>query len=826
MVALPKQFPEIETYLRGGVLDWLTTTDHKKIAVMYGVSGLLFFLVGGLEALMLRIQLLWPNNTFLGPDWYNELFTMHGTTMIFLVLMPVGINFFGIFMVPLQIGARDVAFPRLNAASYWIFLFGGLFLHTSFILKAVPNAGWFGYANLTEPQYSPGLNIDFWMIGLQVLGISTLLNGVNMFVTIVNMRAPRMTFMRLPLFTWTILVALLLVLVAFPPLTAGLTFLMLDRWFGAHFYTATAGATPILWQHLFWLFGHPEVYIMILPAWGIVTEIVTVFSHRPLFGYPIVVYSTILIGFLSYGVWAHHMFAVGLGPVADTAFMLSSMLIAIPTGIKIFSWIATMWDGKLQVATPFLFIIAFLVQFTMGGLSGVMHATVPVDLQQTDSYFVVAHLHYVLFGGAVFALFGGLYYWWPKITGRMLDERMGKIHFWLAFIGFNTTFFPMHILGVEGMPRRIYRYAPGMGWEMWNLIATIGAFILAFSVLIFLINIIRCLRNGERAPADPWDGRTLEWSVPSPPPEYNFERRPIVHARDVLWAHKYGQEAEPPSALPEPGGPMTRAEKGRPPLEYAPSDDYEPPPPSIFPFLLASGLLILAIGAMVDWLRIVSMAIAVILFSAIGMGFERPAFGEEQHKQPGIMSGIVDNRKLGMMAFIGSESIFFATLIATYLIYKGMSLTGPTSSGAIHPFYTIIATFILLTSSGTMVLSMEAHKRNQSRWALFWLVTTMVCGMLFLGNEAHEFTKAWGDGVHFNTNLFTQTYYTLVGFHGLHVTIGLIWLTVVLLASLLGRVPSTRPITLECVSIYWHFVDMVWAVVFIIVYLFKAVVPG
>jgi cytochrome c oxidase subunit I len=511
MVALPQALPEPESYLKGGFLDWLTTTDHKKIAVMYGITGLIFFLFGGLEALMLRIQLMSPNNTFLGADWYNELFTMHGTTMIFLVLMPIGLNFFGIFIVPLQIGARDVAFPRLNAASYWIFLFGGLFLHASFILKAVPNAGWFGYANLTELQYSPGLNIDFWMIGLQILGVSTLMNGVNMFVTVVNMRAAGMTFMRLPLFTWTILVALLLVLVAFPPLTAALIFLLLDRWFGTHFYTAAAGATPLLWQHLFWLFGHPEVYIMILPAWGIVTEVVTVFSHRPLFGYPIVVYSTILIGFLSYGVWAHHMFAVGMGPVADTAFMLSSMLIAIPTGIKIFSWIATMWDGKLQLATPMLFVIAFLVQFTMGGLSGVMHAAPPIDLQQTDSYFVVAHLHYVLFGGSVFALFAGVYYWWPKITGRMLDDRMGKLQFLLTLIGFNTTFFPMHFLGVEGMPRRIYRYAPGMGWEPWNLVATIGAFILGFSILLFLINLIRSLRSGELIPGTvaPSNGQSL-----------------------------------------------------------------------------------------------------------------------------------------------------------------------------------------------------------------------------------------------------------------------------------------------------------------------------
>ncbi|MBV8772482.1 MAG: cytochrome c oxidase subunit I [Deltaproteobacteria bacterium] len=826
MVAIPKELPAPESYLKGGLLEWIRATDHKKIAVMYGLTSLFFFLAGGIEALLLRIQLIRPDNTFLTADWYNQLFTMHGTTMIFLVVMPLGVNFFGVFFVPLQIGAREVAFPRLNAASYWIFLSGALFLYFSFIVKAAPNVGWFGYANLTEPAYSPGLNVDFWMIGLQVLGIGTLMNGVNLFVTIISMRATNMTFLRMPLFTWTILVASLLIMVAFPPLNAALFFLILDRWFGTHFFTALGGASPLLWQHLFWLFGHPEVYIMILPAWGIVTEVVTVYSHRPLFGYSIVVYSTILIGFLSYGVWAHHMFAVGMGPVANTAFMLSSMLIAIPTGIKIFSWVGTMWTGKLQLSTAMLFIIAFLIQFTMGGLSGVMHAVVPIDLQQTDSYFVVAHFHYVLFGGSLFAILGGLYYWWPKITGHMLDERLGKLEFWLTVIGFNLTFFPMHFLGVEGMPRRIYRYAPGMGWHALNLATSIGAFILGFSVLILLIAIAKSLLSEERAEADPWDGRTLEWSLPSPPPEYNFERVPIVHSRDVLWAAKYGEEAHSPSALPEPGGPRTRAEAGKPPLDYMPPDDYEPPAPSSLPIIFAGGILTAAIGAMVGWLRLVFLGVAIVICAAISMGFEIPAYGEEQHGQRGITSGIVDHRKLGITAFVGAESIFFATLIATYLIYKGISPHGPSASDAIHPFDTIIATFVLLTSSVTMALSSDAHSRQQYGISWLWLGLTILFGMLFLANEIHEFTQAWGQGVHLQTNLFTQTYYTLVGFHGIHVTIGLIWLSVVLIASILGFVPSTRPMTMECVAIYWHFVDIVWVVVFMIVYLFKAVMPG
>ncbi|HVO24036.1 MAG TPA: cbb3-type cytochrome c oxidase subunit I, partial [Candidatus Margulisiibacteriota bacterium] len=447
---------EETNYLHGGLWSWITTVDHKRIAVMYGVTALAFFLIGGIEALLIRVQLARPDNTFLTAATYNALFTMHGTTMIFLVVMPLEIGFFSNFALPLLIGARDVAFPRLNALSYWLFLFGALFLHASFFFNGAPNAGWFAYANLTERYFSPGTNMDFWVVALLILGVSTLLTGINFLVTIVNMRAPGMTFMRMPMFVWTILVTVVLILLAFPALTVGLILLLMDRFYGTHFYVATVGASPLLWQHLFWLFGHPEVYIMALPAFGIVSEVVPVFSRKPLYGYPMMAYSTALIGFLSYGVWGHHMFAVGMGPAADSAFAVTSMLIAIPTGIKIFTWIATMWGGALNLTTAFLFSIGLIFEFTVGGLSGIMHAAVPIDLQQTDSYFVVAHLHYVLFGGAVFGIFSALYYWWPKVTGSLLDERLGKLHFWLTIIGFNGTFFPMHFLGAEGMPRRIY----------------------------------------------------------------------------------------------------------------------------------------------------------------------------------------------------------------------------------------------------------------------------------------------------------------------------------------------------------------------------------
>jgi cytochrome c oxidase subunit 1 len=530
-----------------GLWSWITTVDHKRIGILYGSTAFFFFLMGGIEALLLRIQLGSPNNTFLSPETYNQLFTMHGTTMIFLGIMPLSSMFFN-FMIPLQIGARDVAFPRLNAFSYWVFLLGGLFLNVSWLFGAAPDTGWFGYANLTSRQYSPGMHVDFWMLGLQILGIASLAAAVNFFVTILNMRAPGMKLMRMPMFTWMSFITQVLLLLAFPVITVALILLMFDRFFGTHFYVPSGGGDPLLWQHFFWIFGHPEVYILILPAFGIASEVLPVFSRKPLFGYAAMVFSGVFIAFLGFGVWAHHMFATGMGPIADTFFALSTMLIAIPTGVKIFNWMGTVWGGSIQYRTPMYFALAFIAMFIIGGLSGVMHASPPADLQQTDTYFVVAHFHYVMFGGSIFALTAGAYYWWPKMFGRMLDEPLGKLHFWLMLIGFNLTFFPMHILGLNGMPRRVYTYPEGLGFETLNRLETVGAFILGFSFLIFLINVIKTTRGPRNAPADPWNGATLEWSIPSPPQEWNFAEIPVVHGRDPLWEVKRARGG----SLPEP----------------------------------------------------------------------------------------------------------------------------------------------------------------------------------------------------------------------------------------------------------------------------------
>ena len=517
-----------------GLWSWLTTVDHKRIAALYLGTSLFWFIVGGFEALIIRLQLMFPNGKVVSAEVYNQLFTMHGTTMIFLVVMPLSAAFFN-FLIPLQIGARDVAFPRLNAFSYWVFLAGGLFMNTGWLVGAAPNGGWFGYTPLTTYTYSPGLNIDFWLLGLQILGVSSLAAAFNFITTIINMRAPGMHLMRLPMFTWMAFIVQFLLVLAFPVITIALVFLQFDRFFGTNFYATAAGADPLLWQHLFWVFGHPEVYILILPAFGLTSEILPTFSRKPLFGYPVMVYSGMLIAFLGFGVWAHHMFAVGMGAIADSVFAVTTMLIAIPTGVKIFNWIFTMVGGNLRFTVAMKFAISLVGLFVIGGVSGVMHASPPADLQQTDTYFIVAHFHYVLVAGSLMGLWAGIYYYFPKISGRMLDERLGNWHFWLFFIGVNLTFMPMHWSGLYGMPRRIYQYDAGQGWEIFNLMSSIGAYIQAVSVILGFWNIWRSRTHGKIAGNDPWGAPSLEWSIPSPAPVYNFAVIPTVTSRYPLW---------------------------------------------------------------------------------------------------------------------------------------------------------------------------------------------------------------------------------------------------------------------------------------------------
>ena len=482
-----------------GWRDWITTVDHKKIGILYGAAALFFFIIGGIEALLIRLQLATPNGTVLGAEMYNQVFTMHGITMIFLAAMPLAAAFAN-YLIPLQIGARDVAFPRLNAMSFWVFLAGGIFINLSWLLGGAPDGGWFGYAPNSGIVFSPSVGMDFYAIGLQITGIASLVSAINLTVTILNMRAPGMTLFKMPVLTWMLFVVQLLLVFAMPVIAVALFLLMFSRQFGANFFNTEMGADPLLWQHLFWIFGHPEVYILILPSFGIISEVIPTFSRKPIFGYDFMVFSGIAIGFMGWGVWAHHMFASGIGPLSVAAFSISTMFIAVPTGVKILNWIATMWGGRVKFSAPMLFSVGVISMFTIGGLSGVTHALSPADTQQTDTYYIVAHFHYVIFGGIIFGLFAGLYFWWPKVFGHMLDEKMGKINFWVMLVGFNMTFGPMHVLGLQGMSRRIDTYSPGFGFEAWNMVATIGSFIIALSVLIFLINVVVSVKRTKGQP--------------------------------------------------------------------------------------------------------------------------------------------------------------------------------------------------------------------------------------------------------------------------------------------------------------------------------------
>jgi cytochrome c oxidase subunit 1/cytochrome c oxidase subunit I+III len=520
---------------RPGLVGWLTTTDHKRIGILYFFTSIAFFAAGGTEALLMRTQLASPHNTVLGPEKYDQAMTMHGVTMIFLFVIPLATGAFGNYLVPLMIGARDMAFPRLNALSYWLFLAAGIFIYTSVFLGHAPDQGWFSYVPLASKQYDPGNNVDFYALGLIFSGVSSTAAALNFIVTIFKLRAPGMSLNRMPLLCFAFLAVSFALIFALPPLTTDLTFLELDRRLGFHFFDAAAGGDPILWQHLFWIFGHPEVYIIVLPAFGIATSIIPTFTRRRMVAFPLVALAELLVAFMGFGVWSHHMFSVGLPTIALVYFAAVTLIIVIPSGIQLFAWLMTLVTGRPEFKTPLLWICGFIVFFLLGGLSGVMFAAIPFDQQLTDTYFVVAHFHFVIFGAAVFPLLGGMYYWFPKVTGRMYSEALGKLSFWLAFVGTALTFFPMHIVGLIGMPRRVYTYPGGLGWNAYNLVESIGAYILAFGLLTVAVNLAISYFRGTPAGPDPFGGATLEWSLPSPPRSYNFPVIPKVTSPYPMW---------------------------------------------------------------------------------------------------------------------------------------------------------------------------------------------------------------------------------------------------------------------------------------------------
>jgi cytochrome c oxidase subunit I len=729
---------------RYSLLSWFTSVDHKQIGIMYLLTTLLFFLIGGVEALLIRIQLIKPENTFLSPEVYNQIFTMHGTTMIFLVVVPVLIGL-STYLVPLMIGARDMLFPRLNALSFWLLLFGGIMLYFSFMVpRGATHVGWFAYAPLSEKPYSFNLGTDYWALSLLSVGIGTVGAGINLAGTIIALRAPGMSLTRMPLFVWMVLVNAFLILAAMPPLNVSLIGVELDRLLEARFYLPQRGGSAILWQHSFWAFGHPEVYIMVLPAFGIISEVIPVFSRKPIFGYAFVAASTVAIGLLSYAVWAHHMFAVGMGFIANYFFAITSMVIAVPTGVKIFAWTATMFGGSIRLTTAMLFAVAFLIQFTVGGLSGVSFAAVPLDWQTTDTYYVVAHFHYVLFGGTVFAILAGVYYWFPKITGRMLSERLGRWHFWLTVIGFNLTFFVQHFLGLMGMPRRVYTYPHLPGYYALNLFSSIGSFILGFSALLLLWNMVRALRRGRPAGDNPWNAWTLEWATTSPPPEHNFERVPPVAGRRPLWD------------LAHPEAPDHRR---------------------------------------------------------AGAGAVSSVHAVQE-------TAAVPYAKLGMELFVFSEAFFFLVLILNFLYLH--TETVPTASRVLHPWTTLIFTICLLSSSATMWRAEAAHRRDSRGRVIAWLLATILLGGAFLYGEAGEWLSLFHERITLSSTSFGTTFFTLTGFHGLHVSIGLAMLIVLLVLATAKARKAARSKTIGALAVYWHFVDAVWVAIFSVVYLWAA----
>lgn len=716
------------------LLAWLSTVDHKRLGIMYMLTALFFFLVGGIEAMFIRLQLAVPNNTLLQPDTYNMLFTMHGTTMIFLVAMPM---LFGLanYIVPLQIGARDMAFPRLNAFSFWLVPFGGLLLHFSFLAGGAPAVGWFAYAPLSELPYSSQTGVDYWALALLVLGIGSVGTSINLLVTVLTQRTSNMTLRRLPLFSWMIFVNSFLVILALPVLNAGLVMLLIDRQLGTTFFLPSGGGSAIMWQHIFWAFGHPEVYIVAIPAFAILSEIVPVFSRKPIFGYEFVAGSTVAIAFLSLLVWAHHMFTVGLGHTINLFFVASSLLIAIPTGVKVLNWSATMVGGRIRLDTPMLFCVAALVQFLLAGLTGVSHAVAALDWQTKNSYYLVAHFHFVFVGLIVFAILGAVHYWFPKMTGRMLSERLGKWTFWLMTIGFNMTFVIQHFLGLAGMPRRIYTYADLPGWGWMNMLSTAGAFFMAAASLLLVWNLVASLRRGIPADNNPWNAWTLEWATPSPPPPENFHHLPPIRSRRPLW-----DDANPDRPDPLVGS------KGK-------ADSISP-----------------------------------------------------------------EKNRAGVVAFILSETGFFGVLLLAYLYYNATPGPGP---GALDLdlLKTGMFSLCLFASSVTIWRSEAALQRENQRAMVGWLAGTILLGGVFIVGQGLEYFHLFNSGVTVNSNLFATTFFTLTGFHGLHVCVGLLALLIVLGLGLAGDFRPGRSAALATVAYYWHFVDVVWVVVFSAVYI-------
>jgi cytochrome c oxidase subunit I+III len=785
---------------RPGVLGWITTTDHKRIGLMYLFASLVLFAAGGVEALLMRTQLIRPDNGLVGPAAYDQLFTMHGITMIFFFVIPISTGAFGNYLLPLMIGARDMAFPRLNALSFWIFLFSGIFVYTSLVIGRAPNAGWFNYVPLANAKFSPGPNIDFYCLGLIFNGIASTATAVNFIVTIFKGRAPGMSINRMPLFCFAFLAVSFALVFALPPLTVALAQLELDRQVGTHFYDVASGGDPVLWQHLFWIFGHPEVYIIILPAFGIATSIIPTFCARRMVAFPLVAVAELLVAFIGFGVWAHHMFAVGMATTTTVYFAAASMIIVIPSAIQLFAWLTTLVTGRPHFQTPLLWIVGFIVFFIIGGLSGVMFAAVPFDQQVTDTYFIVAHFHFVIFGAAVFPLLGGLYYWFPKVTGRMYSEPVGKLSFWLSFAGTAITFMPMHIAGLLGMPRRQWTYPANVGWGTTNLVETLGSYLLAAGLLLVIANLAVSLRRGAPAGRDPFDGATLEWATTSPPPPFNFTVIPTISSPYPMWDERDREE----DLRRVDRGELVLADGHQTPASTVVDAEWDEvldmPSDSPWPITLAGALALVFVFLLTGhWVTAAAFAGAAAM--VLGAWHWREAasdlVGATRRSRP--------NGWWGMAIVLCSEAALFGSLIGTYFYLRFTSPEWPQGGIAAPSVALPVAlTLLLVASTAPMAGAVAAARRGRTA-AAWWLIAvalTMQAGYL-----AGQIVSWTSDLEKFTpqTNAYGSVYFTLLGAHHLHVIAGLL-LDLWLLARLLGGLTSYREVAVRAVALYWYVV--------------------
>jgi cytochrome c oxidase subunit I+III len=814
-----------------GLIGWMTAVNHRTIGQRYIVTGLAFFALAGIAALLMRIQLAVPENTFLSPDLYNQLFTMHGTTMMFLFAVPI-MEGVGIYLVPLMIGARDMAFPKLNAFGYWVYLIAGVTLWFSLLIGSAPDGGWFAYVPLTNAEFSPGLGIDFYATLITFLEVAALVAAIELIVTILFMRAPGMSINRIPVFVWAILVMAFMIVFAMPAVMLASIQLALDRTVGTHFFNTALGGDPLLWQHLFWFFGHPEVYIILVPGLGIVASVVATFARRPIVGYTFLVLALVAIGFFSFGLWVHHMFTTGIPSLRLGFFSVASMMIAIPSGIQIFATIATLWTGRVWLKTPLLFVLGFVFIFVLGGITGVMVASVPFDAQVHDTYFVVAHFHYVLIGGAVFPLFAGIYYWFPKVTGRILGERLGRWHFWLLFIGVNVTFFPMHLLGFWGMPRRVYTYLSGVGWDWLNFTATVGTMLIAVSVTIFLWNSWISRRTGKPAGDNPWNAGTLEWATTSPPQPYNFAIIPTVRSREPLWDEVSDLDPQEEDHQGEESGRFgllhgRRETPGTSWLDAVPLQRVVLPNPTIIPLLLSLAVAFTFIGFMID---VVLVPVgAVLIFIAI-VAWHWPDERERSMEwatagPPGALptstvasgQGVQPPFYWGMAGLILIEAVVFAALITSYFYLRaGASEWPPAGIEKPELLLPTINTVLLLISSIPVYLADSGiRKGNQTRLKI-GLVVGFLLGAIFLALKVVEYA---GHDYNWATHAYGSIQYAIVGFHSAHVLALLLKTLVVGTLAFQGYFNEQRNAAVQSNGIYWHFVVLIWIPLYFTLYI-------